>query len=121
MAVAAAIAADRPGRMSPLDLGSPNREQRRHLSTKQTPGSVPVKVSHQVPVTMIAGADGRREVVDPEGEPCYACACCVQWTSAVDKLRTSMVEHEDGEHADCAPTVFPGCLVCQLLAGVADG
>lgn len=111
--------------MSPrdLDLGGLNREQRRHLSTTKTPGSVPVKVSRQVPVTMIAGADGRREVVDPEGEPCYACACCVQWTGVVDTLRAAILDHEQQEHKllGCPKEDWSRCLVCQLLAGAADG
>lgn len=98
-----------------------NREQRRHLSATPRKGSEPVKVSREVPVTLIAGADGRREVVDIETEePCYACKCCVLWVKTAEQLRASIVEHEHGQHGGFGEAL-PGCLVCQLLAGVADG
>jgi hypothetical protein len=103
-----------------------NRADRRRLSSKPSPGSEPVTVTRQVPVTIIAGADGSRTVVETDSaEPCYACPCCVLWAVTFDKLRLALVEHEDGQHAAEGPPVdfvtrLPGCLVCQLLAGVVD-
>lgn len=109
-----------------------NRQERRHLSATPQPGSRPVEVSRAVPMTMIAGADGRREVVNTDtDEPCYSCKCCVLWTETVETLRAAMLEHEQGEHtgntvhlaqeeAWVRPEPLPGCLVCQLLAGAAD-
>jgi hypothetical protein len=104
-----------------------NRHERRHLSATPSKGSEPVRVSREVPVVIIAGAGGAQEVVEVEtAEPCYGCKCCVLWTRSVDTLRLSMIEHEEGLHADCGPKIlpiemFPGCLVCQLLGGAADG
>jgi hypothetical protein len=90
----------------------------RRLSDTPQPGSKPVKVSREVPVTIISRADGTREVVETEtAEPCYGCKCCVLWAATVETLRASMLEHEQGQHKR---QTLPGCLVCQLLAGAAD-
>ena len=97
-----------------------NREERRRLSAVPHEGSEPVTVSREIPVTMIAGAGGRQEVVQTDtDEPCYACKCCVLWVKTVEQLRASMLEHENGQHGGFGEAL-PGCLVCQLLTGAAD-
>jgi len=110
-----------------------NRAARRQLSTTPAPGSVPVQVSRELPVSIIMGADGSRQVVEMDtAEPCFGCACCALWSITVDSLRVAMVEHENGRHSGqgagydlparrtAAADTFAGCLVCQLLAGVVD-
>lgn len=118
-----------------------NREQRRRLSSTPSPRSVPVTVSREVPVSVIMGADGSRQVIQTDtDEPCFECPCCVLWVKTVDTLREAMAEHEVADHAGAEGVgvipgtgafgelrvtlppseLFPGCLVCQLLAGVVD-
>ena len=99
----------------------------RALSATPLPGSEPVTVSRSVPVSMIAGADGAREVVDLEtAKACLTCKCCAVWHYGLDQLRAAMVTHYQDDHQWIARDTagragaFPECVVCQLMAGAAD-
>lgn len=98
-----------------------NRAERRQLSSVPVPGSTPVKVSREVPVTIISGADGAYDVVKMEtDEPCYGCKCCALWAQTIDTLRAAILVHDKEEHAVVPASWIPDCLVCQLMSGTAD-
>lgn len=112
------------------------------LSTTPAPGSRPVTVTREIPVTVLASGDGSRQVVNHDtDEPCFACPCCALWARSLDALAAAIREHEDGghtqlpdgrhdrvcplvwdgEHRRCTCVAYlPGCLVCQMLAGAVD-
>lgn len=98
-----------------------NRAERRHLSTTPVPGSVPVTVTREIPVTMMQTAGGDRHTINHDtDEPCYACPCCALWARNLDTLAAAIKEHHTAEHLE--PQLWAGeCLVCALLAGQADG
>jgi hypothetical protein len=92
----------------------------RALSAVPSPGSQPVTVSREVPVTLLAGADGARQVVNHEtDEPCYECACCALWARSLDTLGAAMRTHHDERHE--LPELHPDCLMCALLTGAVHG
>jgi hypothetical protein len=91
-----------------------NRAQRRHPEQ----GGQPVTVSREVPMSVIVGGDGSRQVVNHDtDEPCFSCPCCALWSRNLDTLAGAMREHAT-EPAGADPDAL--CLVCQMLAGGAN-
>ena len=84
-----------------------------------TPGAVARTVTREIPVSVIQRAGVAPEVVQHDADPCFACACCVVWSVNLDTLAGAIRSHDLGEHR--AESFDLDCLVCQLLAGAADG
>jgi len=80
-----------------------------------------VTVSREIPLTFLANGSADPVMVNhDDDEPCFGCACCALWTRTVDQLRDAMRHHESDCHI-MGPRQDPDCLVCELMAGAADG
>lgn len=91
------------------------------LSAVPGPGSRPVTVTREVPLTLLAAAGGGApQVVNHEtDEPCYECPCCALWSRSLDFLGDAMRTHHEERHE--VPELWPDCLMCAMLTGAVHG
>lgn len=114
--------------MKPVNEAAPrHKPARRDRRGRKHAAGGPVTVRREVPVTILTDPDGGRRVVNHDtDEPCFGCPCCALWARSLDELAAAIRDHEDAGHTQAgAPRDFTtgeiSCLVCAMLAGLADG
>ena len=88
-----------------------NREQRRHGIESQQ--------EREIPVHILAKADGTQEVIGPEAEPCNGCRCCVIWTRDLQMVRDAIMTHSENGHSKNFRDLQT-CPVCFIASGGID-